>query len=193
MVSLLSLSRKSYLNECPLFPSSLPHLPFATEPRMFVHAKSLQSCTNSLWPHRLQPARLLCPRDFPGKNTGVGCHAFLLGIFPTQDLNPFLFMSAALAGRFFTTSTTWEARTTLTDLSGEEIKKSSFSFPASHFRFGSVPHTRLWLCFKSYPLLQKLPPNTAMFFMSACLCKRQNLCLNYLCIPNIQHSAWRQL
>ena len=24
----------------------------------------------------------------PGKNTGVGCHAFLQGIFPTQELNP---------------------------------------------------------------------------------------------------------
>ena len=33
--------------------------------------------SNSLWPHGLQPARLLCPWDSPGKNTGVGCH-FLL-------------------------------------------------------------------------------------------------------------------
>ena len=24
----------------------------------------------------------------PGKNNGVGCHAFLQGIFPTQELNP---------------------------------------------------------------------------------------------------------
>ena len=29
------------------------------------------------WPHRLQPARLLCPCSFPGKNTGVGCHRLL--------------------------------------------------------------------------------------------------------------------
>ena len=36
----------------------------------------------------LQPARLLCSRDFPGKNTGVGCHFLLQGIFPTQGLNP---------------------------------------------------------------------------------------------------------
>ena len=28
-------------------------------------------------PHRQQPARLPCPWDSPGKNTGVGCH-FLL-------------------------------------------------------------------------------------------------------------------
>ena len=29
----------------------------------------------------------LCPWDFPGKNTGVGCHFLLQGIFPTQKLN----------------------------------------------------------------------------------------------------------
>ena len=46
--------------------------------------------------------------EFPGKNTGVGCHALLQGIFPTQGLNPHP-MSLTLAGRFFTTSTTWEA------------------------------------------------------------------------------------
>ena len=26
--------------------------------------------------------------DYPGKNTGAGCHALLQGIFPTQGLNP---------------------------------------------------------------------------------------------------------
>ena len=28
-------------------------------------------------PHGLQPSRLLCPWDFPGKSTGVGCHCLL--------------------------------------------------------------------------------------------------------------------
>ena len=28
--------------------------------------------------------------DFPGKNTGVGCHFPLQGIFPTQESNPSL-------------------------------------------------------------------------------------------------------
>ena len=36
------------------------------------------------------PTSLLCPWDSPGKNAGVGCHAFLQGIFPTQGLNPSL-------------------------------------------------------------------------------------------------------
>ena len=29
----------------------------------------------------------LCPRNFPGKNTGVGCHILLQEIFPTQGFN----------------------------------------------------------------------------------------------------------
>ena len=33
--------------------------------------------SNSLRPHGLQPTRLLCPWDFPGKSTGVGCHCLL--------------------------------------------------------------------------------------------------------------------
>ena len=33
------------------------------------------------------PPRLLYSWDFPGKNTGVGCHFLFQGIFPTQGLN----------------------------------------------------------------------------------------------------------
>ena len=40
-----------------------------------------------LRPHGLQPASLFCPWDSPGKNTGVGCHFLLQGIFPTQESN----------------------------------------------------------------------------------------------------------
>ena len=32
--------------------------------------------------------RLFCPWDFPGKNTGVVCHALLQEIVQTQGLNP---------------------------------------------------------------------------------------------------------
>ena len=66
-----------------------------------VVSDSLQSC--GLW-----LTRLLCLWDSPGKNTGVGCHALLQGIFLGQGLNPCL-TSPALAVRFFTTSTSWEA------------------------------------------------------------------------------------
>ena len=33
--------------------------------------------SNSQRPHGLQPTNLLCPWDFPGKSTGVGCHCLL--------------------------------------------------------------------------------------------------------------------
>ena len=46
--------------------------------------------SNSLRPHGLWPARLLCPWDSPGKNTEVGCHVLLQGIFPTKGSNPCL-------------------------------------------------------------------------------------------------------
>ena len=44
--------------------------------------------SNSLQPHGLQPARFVCPLDFPSKNNGVGCHILLQGIFSTQEWNP---------------------------------------------------------------------------------------------------------
>ena len=46
---------------------------------------------------------------FSSKNTGVGYHALLPGIFPTQGSNLHLLKSPDFAGRFFTTSATWEA------------------------------------------------------------------------------------
>ena len=41
----------------------------------------------TLRPHGLYPARFLCPSDSPGKNTGVGSHTLLQGIFLTQGSN----------------------------------------------------------------------------------------------------------
>ena len=43
--------------------------------------------SNSLRPYGLQPVRLLCLWDSPGKTTRVGCHALLQGSFLTQGLN----------------------------------------------------------------------------------------------------------
>ena len=42
----------------------------------------------TLQPHGLEPTRLLCLWDSPGKNAGMGCHALLQGIFPTPGSNP---------------------------------------------------------------------------------------------------------
>ena len=46
--------------------------------------------SDSLQPHGLEPARLLCPWDSPGKNTGMGFHALLQGNLPNPGLNPYL-------------------------------------------------------------------------------------------------------
>ena len=43
------------------------------------------SLSDSVWPYGPQPTRLLCPWNFPGKNTGGGCHFLLQVIFPTRD------------------------------------------------------------------------------------------------------------
>ena len=56
-----------------------------------VCAPRAESVMSDSRPHGLQPARLLCPWNFPGKNTGVGCHFLLQGIFPTQGSKPCLF------------------------------------------------------------------------------------------------------
>ena len=45
--------------------------------------KVTSAVSNSVQPYGLQPARLLCPWDSPGKNTGVGCRALLRGITHT--------------------------------------------------------------------------------------------------------------
>ena len=55
-----------------------------------MRAKSLLSCIrlfSTLW---TVARRLLCPWDSPSKNTGVGRHALLHGVFPTQGSNPHL-------------------------------------------------------------------------------------------------------
>jgi len=59
--------------------------------------------------HRLEPPRLLCPWDSPGKNTGVGCCALLQEVFPIQGSNPCLLHLPVLLGMFFNTSATREA------------------------------------------------------------------------------------
>jgi len=49
------------------------------------------------------PPRLLSPWNFSGKNTGMGCHFLLQGIFSILGLNLSLLRSPALPGEFFTT------------------------------------------------------------------------------------------
>ena len=45
------------------------------------HCLVTKSCLALLQAHGLYPTRFLCPWNFPGKNTGVGCHFLFQGIF----------------------------------------------------------------------------------------------------------------
>ena len=54
----------------------------------------------------LEPARLLCPWNFPGKNSGVGCHFLHHRDLPDPGIKPASLESPALAGRFFITEPT---------------------------------------------------------------------------------------
>ena len=74
-----------------------------------VLAKSLQSCQTLCDSVGYSLPDSSVHGDYPGKNTGVGCHALLQGIFQTQGSNSHL-MFPALVGEFFTTSATWEAQ-----------------------------------------------------------------------------------
>ena len=55
---------------------------------LLCESVSYSAVSNSLQPPGLWPARVLCPWNSPSKNTGVGSHSLLKGIFPTQELNP---------------------------------------------------------------------------------------------------------
>ena len=66
---------------------SLPTSLSASHNQYHDHVVFKLVMSDSLQPHGLQPARLLCPWNFPGKITGAGCHFLLQGIFLTQGLN----------------------------------------------------------------------------------------------------------
>ena len=53
-----------------------------------MHAKSLQSCLTLCDPMDCSLPDSSVHGILQGKNTGVGCHALLQGIFTTQGLNP---------------------------------------------------------------------------------------------------------
>ena len=116
LLSKSSEQKRETLSVLPILPKEFTSLvsfflPVST--KLCVCAKSLQSRPTLVTLCTTGP-RLLCTRDSPGKNTGVGCHSLLQGIFPIQEQNSSL-TSPALADGFFCffffliTSTTLEA------------------------------------------------------------------------------------
>ena len=84
-----------------------PHDPAI--PLLLIPAKSFQLCLSSCDPLDCSLPGSSVHGIFPGKNTEVGCHTLLQGIFPIPGIEtPSSLTSPTLAGGFFTTSTTWE-------------------------------------------------------------------------------------
>ena len=87
---------------------------FVQVPQEFFEYKCMCVCTysfmsDSLQPHGLSSARLLCSLNFPGKNTGVGFHFLLQRSLPNPGTESISLESSALPGGFFTNYAAWEA------------------------------------------------------------------------------------
>ena len=83
-VTQLSTNWPNYI-QLHLFP---PFLPLNHKYVCLFRTRESISCSvvsDCLWPHGLWSTRPAW--DFPGKNTGVGSHSLLQGIFPTQRSN----------------------------------------------------------------------------------------------------------
>ena len=65
--------------------------------------------SDCLWPRRLQPTKFLCPWGSSKQEYWGGLPCPPPGDLPDPAIKPGFLRSPALAGRFFTTSTTWEA------------------------------------------------------------------------------------
>ena len=63
----------------------LPSVPWGRRGASFMADVQSSGVSDSLRPCELSPTRLLCPWDFPDRNTGVDCHFLLQRIFPTLD------------------------------------------------------------------------------------------------------------
>ena len=80
---------------------------------------NLSVMSDSLWPHGLQPARLLYPWTFPGKNTRVGCH--FLPQVPANWIPAWVSFSPA----FCTMSSAWKL-----EKQGDNMQPWYTPFPA---------------------------------------------------------------
>ena len=113
--------------------------------------------------------KLLCPWDFPGKNTEVDCHSLLQRIFETQTSNPGLLH----AGRFFT-FTMWTTR----EAPLKRLLLFSLSVVSKSLRPHGLQHARLpcpspspGVCSNLCPLSQwcHLTISSSVIPISSCL------------------------
>ena len=73
-----------------------------------VHKCVSSVMPDSSWHQGLQPAKLLCPWNFLGKNTRVGCHFLLQGNLPDPGIKPAFLVSSTDRWVLYHCAT-WEA------------------------------------------------------------------------------------
>ena len=86
--------------------------------------------SDSLWPHGLQPTRLLCPWDSPGKNTWVAI-SFSRGSSWSRDRT----CISCTAGRFFTAEPPGKTG----EVNGGDQKLSKTNMHIKHLSFKNIP------------------------------------------------------
>ena len=102
-----------------------------------------------LWPHGLEPTRLLCPWDSPDKNTGVGCLCNP-GDLPNSGIKPMSTMFPALAGGLFATEPPGK-----THYAPSSKSSICSSVPSQGGLFWSS-HDLMWYCFTQLHFLYRI-------------------------------------
>ena len=127
-------------------------------PHFCKHTCSVASVvSDSVWPHGLQPARVLCPWGFSRQEHWGGLPCPPPGDPPGPGIRPMSLMSPALVGEFFTTSAPWAALLHTYSTPDEHFH----SFPAeashpvrvAHISFNHMtakPYFSLFFCASSF-------------------------------------------
>ena len=130
--------------------------------------------SDSLRSHGLQPTRLLCPWNFPGKNTGVDSHFLLQGMFPTQGSNWHLLH--LLIGRWILYSSHHLASHTSLDpiscdygLKSRILEHGNQALPhrgLEHHGSSSALHCSAQLqCLSSFPESRRIPISSYLYYL----------------------------
>ena len=106
--------------------------------------------SHSLRSHGLQPARLFCLWNFPGKNTGVGCQFRLQGIFKTQGSNPGLLHLLHWQADSFTTEPPGKSPWYVFSLAFPKAKNMELSARKDSWHLGSLYKLSPWPWLKSH-------------------------------------------
>ena len=122
--------------------------------------------------------------NFPSKNTRVGCHFLIQGIFPTQGSNPPL---SALAGGYFTTSTTTMQESRVGSILGSgRYPREGTGYPLQYSCLENPMHSEVWWATvhgvaKSWTQ----PSNWNFHFQSKSILKKKKNQWNSVC-PSLQ-------